>query len=106
VHDAIHPLDTGRRGERDYKVLEHCLAEDRVIVTGNARDFRKLIGKVELHPGLIVLPAIDREGTWQLLQKVIEFLATRGDATDIMVNHVVEIDISGLITIAPIPDAG
>jgi predicted nuclease of predicted toxin-antitoxin system len=106
VHEAVHPLDVGRRGERDHNVLERCLAEDRVIVTGNARDFRKLLGTVKLHPGLIILPGLDRKRTWQLLQQVIEFLAARGDPMDVMVNHVVEIDISGLITMAPIPGSG
>ena len=104
-HDAVHPLDVGRRGEPDHKLLERCLAEDRVIVTGNARDFRKLIGTVELHPGLIILPAIDREGTWQGLEAVIECLTARGDPMDMMVNAV-EIDVSGTITITPMPAAG
>jgi len=62
-YDAIHPLHVGRRGEPDYRVVEWCFAEDRIIVTENARDFRRLIGGSELHPGLIILPAIDREGT-------------------------------------------
>jgi predicted nuclease of predicted toxin-antitoxin system len=105
-HEAVHPLDVGRRGEPDHKVLDRCLAEDRTIVTGNARDFRKLVGKVKLHPGLIILPAIDREGTWQALQAVIAFLAARGNPMDAMVNHAVEIDVSGTITIEPIPAAG
>ena len=101
-HDAVHPLDLGRRGERDDVVVERCLAEDRVIVTENARDFRKLLGKVDLHPGLIILPAIDREGTWRMLRKVIEFLATRGDPMKTMVNHVAEIDLSETVRLSPI----
>jgi predicted nuclease of predicted toxin-antitoxin system len=65
-HDAIHPLHVGRRGEPDHRVVERCVGEDRIIVTQNARDFRRLIGRVEIHPGLIILPAIDRQGTWRL----------------------------------------
>jgi predicted nuclease of predicted toxin-antitoxin system len=103
LHDAVHPLDVGRRGEPDRKVLERCLAEDRVIVTENARDFRKLVGQVELHPGLIILPAVDREGTWRFLQKVFDFLGSSGDPMQVMVNHVVEIDQSGSITITTLP---
>ena len=60
--DAIHPLDVGRRGAPDHVVVQRCLSEDRVIVTENARDFRALLAGAELHPGLIILPAIDREG--------------------------------------------
>jgi len=93
-HEAIHPLDLGRRGERDDEVVERCLREDRVIVTENARDFRALLRTVELHPGLIILPAIDCEGTWRLLRKVIDFLADQGDPMKIMVNHVAEVDAS------------
>jgi predicted nuclease of predicted toxin-antitoxin system len=101
-HDAIHPLDLGRRGERDDSVIERCLAEDRVIVTENARDFRMLLGRVDLHPGLIILPAIDREGTWRMLRTVIDFLTARGDPMKIMVNHVIEIDLLASITLSPI----
>jgi predicted nuclease of predicted toxin-antitoxin system len=101
-HDAIHPLNVGRRGEPDHIVLRHCLREDRVIVTENARDFRALVATVELHPGLIILPAIDREGTWRLLIKVIDFLTKRGDPMKIMVNHVAEIDLQETITLSPI----
>ncbi|MBV8189350.1 MAG: DUF5615 family PIN-like protein [Alphaproteobacteria bacterium] len=49
--DAIHPLHVGRRGEADHRVLARCLEENRIIVTQNARDFRRLIGKVKTHPG-------------------------------------------------------
>jgi len=100
-HDAIHPLDVGRRGEPDHIVLRRCLSEDRVIVTENARDFRALLVTVDLHPGLIILRAIDRDGTWRLLIKVIDFLIARGDPMQIMVNHVAEIDVQELITLSP-----
>jgi predicted nuclease of predicted toxin-antitoxin system len=41
-YDAIHPLQVGRRGEPDHRIPAWCIAEDCVIVTGNARDFRRL----------------------------------------------------------------
>jgi len=50
-YDAMHPLHVGRRGEPDHRILEQCIAEDRVIVTENARDFRRLVGKTELQAG-------------------------------------------------------
>jgi hypothetical protein len=73
-----------------------------VIVTENARDFRALLADAELHPGLIILPAIDREGTWRLLCKVIDFLTARGDPMKIMVNHVAEINLHESIRLSPI----
>jgi len=57
-HDAAHPLHLGGRGESDHSVLARCIADDRVVVTGNARDFRRLVVGAELHPGLIILPSI------------------------------------------------
>jgi predicted nuclease of predicted toxin-antitoxin system len=59
-HDAVHPLDIGRRGEADSIVVARCIAEDRIIVTENARDFRKLVARETIHPGLIVMPCVDR----------------------------------------------
>jgi predicted nuclease of predicted toxin-antitoxin system len=104
-HDAIHPLHMGRRGEPDYRVLQRCVAEDRVVVTENARDFRRLLGKTKIHPGLIILPSIDREGTWRLLQKAIAYLEALGDPADVTVNHVLEIDEAGAITLQSLPSS-
>lgn len=104
-YDAVHPLHVGRRGEPDHRVLEWCIAEDRVIVTENARDFRRLIGRVQVHPGLIILPAIDREGTWTLLCNAIAFLEARGNPADLMVNHVLEVDESIAIKFVALPSS-
>ncbi len=94
-YEAVHPLHVGRRGEPDHRVLASCIAEDRIIVTQNARDFRKLVGQVEIHPGLIILPSIDREGTWLLLEAAIGFLEARGNPIDVMLNQVLEVEVSG-----------
>jgi hypothetical protein len=72
-------------------------------LSGNARDFRRLVGKTEVHPGLIILPAVDREGTWKLLQAALAFIRERGELMDVMVNQVVEVDESGNITFSPLP---
>lgn len=101
-HDAVHPLHIGRRGEPDHRVLALCIAEDRVIVTENGRDFRALVGRLELHPGLIILPSIDREGTWLLLQAAIAFLKSQGDPMDVMVNHVLDVATSGEMVLTPL----
>jgi predicted nuclease of predicted toxin-antitoxin system len=102
-HDAVHPLHVGRRGESDHRVLARCIAEDRVIVTENARDFRRLVDTADLHPGLLILPSIDREGTWRLLQGALVFLEGRGNPIDVMVNHVLEVDRAGMMTLSALP---
>lgn len=102
-YDAVHPLHSGRRGEPDHRVLASCIAQDRIIVTQNARDFRKLVGQVDIHPGLIILPSIDREGTWHLLEAPIAYLEARGRPADVMLNHVLEVEAVHTMTLAPVP---
>jgi predicted nuclease of predicted toxin-antitoxin system len=105
IHDAIHPLHVGRRGEPDHRVVAWCIKEDRIIVTQNARDFRRLIGNAGIHPGLIIVPAVDREGTWAFLQAAITHLTGKGEAADAIVNHVLEINESGRISIFALPQS-
>lgn len=104
-HDAIHPRDFGRLGEYDHLVLRRCLDEDRVIVTQNARDFRKLVGREAVHPGLIILRAAGREQSWEMLLKVIEAIAQQGKTNDALVNQVAEVDETGMVTFCELPAA-
>jgi predicted nuclease of predicted toxin-antitoxin system len=102
-HDAVHPRDRGRLGEPDHVVLARCVAEDRAIVTENAVDFRKLVAREELHPGLIVLPSVGRDLSFRLLLDAIAHLSSLGEASDVMVNHVLEVSETGLFTLSPLP---
>ncbi|MEX2644395.1 MAG: DUF5615 family PIN-like protein [Acetobacterales bacterium] len=101
-HEALHPLHAGRRGEPDHLVLRRCIAEQRVVVTQNARDFRGLVGREEGHPGLIVLPPAGRDQTWRLLMKAIAFLAGDGEPGWGIANHVLEVDIEGGFALYPL----
>lgn len=100
---AVHPRDLGRLREPDHLVLKRCLDEDRVIVTENAVDFRKLVGKMEVHPGLIILPSVDREGSWKLLEAALEYLKALGEPTSVMINHVLEVGEGGACAIYELP---
>jgi predicted nuclease of predicted toxin-antitoxin system len=92
-HDAIHPLHVGRRGQLDHTVKESCIAEDRVIVTENVGDFKALLGREPIHPGLIALPQTSRARGWALIQDAISSLETRsGDPMDAMVNLCIEFE--------------
>ncbi|MCP1469683.1 putative nuclease of putative toxin-antitoxin system [Sphingobium sp. OAS761] len=102
-HDALHPRDYGRLGERDDEVLARCLAEDRIIVTENAIDFRKLVAREEIHPGLIILPNVTRDASFTLLLAAVAHLDTLGVGSDVMVNHVLEIDVAGTLQLYSLP---
>lgn len=107
-HAAVHPRDIGRRGDPDHVVLRNAIAEDRIIVTENARDFRGLMGKQHLHPGLIILPCVTRDRCMELLILAIAFLeaaaaTAKETPVDHMVNRVVEIDSEGRCSIYRMP---
>ncbi len=101
---AVHPLDQGGRGQRDDEVLARALAEDLIIVTENARDFRKLVGRADIHPGLIILPNLDFATGKALLDRAIGFLRGKGDPMRVMVNHVLEVDADGVMRFFAMPD--
>jgi predicted nuclease of predicted toxin-antitoxin system len=105
-HDAVHPLHLGRRGEQDHTVLARCIQQDRVLVTQNAQDFRGLIGQEVIHPGLIIVPSVDRDSSYRLLLQAIEFLSVRGSPADVMVNHVLEVAADGGCALYELPKAG
>ncbi|MCA6298337.1 MAG: DUF5615 family PIN-like protein [Phenylobacterium sp.] len=103
LHNALHPRDYGRLGEPDHVVLRRCVDESRTIVTENARDFRKLVGATEIHPGLIVLPAVGREQSWDLLQAAIAAIEAPGDPGRTLINQVVEVTLSGEVSFYTLP---
>jgi predicted nuclease of predicted toxin-antitoxin system len=102
--DAFHPLDVGRRGELDHTVLRRCVEEDRILITENARDFRGLIGRIDIHPGLVILPSISRAGTLRLMDAVLRFLGQQPDPRDYMLNRVLDVSADGAIAECKLPD--
>jgi predicted nuclease of predicted toxin-antitoxin system len=105
VHDAIHPRDRGRLREPDHIVFARAVAEDRIIVTENADDFRKLAAGVDLHPGLIILPSVARLEAQRLMDLAIDHLVglNADRPQDAALNSVLTITVTGLIRIDPLP---
>ena len=102
-HVAVHPRDHGGVGEPDYKVLARCIAEDLIIVTENARDFRKLVRRAEVHPGLIVLPNVGRRQAEDLLSAVLTYLEQHEAPMAFMINKVVEVAADGEFELFTLP---
>lgn len=91
-HDCFHVNWLGLSGETDWDLMPRIVEADFTFVTNNARDFRKLYAKEELHAGLViivpqVLPVLQRE----LFGLVLQDLA---DAQD-MVNEIIEVSLDG-----------
>jgi hypothetical protein len=89
-HDCFHVNWLGLSGEADWDLMPRMVAGGFTFVTNNARDFRKLYSKEDLHSGLLiivpqVLPVQQRE----LFTLILQELAGTQD----LVNEVVEITI-------------
>jgi hypothetical protein len=91
-HDCFHVNWLGLSGETDWDLMPRIVEQDFTFVTNNARDFRKLYAKEELHAGLViivpkVLPSLQRELFYLILQD-------SAGARD-LVNEVIEVTLDG-----------
>lgn len=109
-HYTVHPRNQGGIGDPDHVVLSRATRENLVIVTANARDFRALVAKEAIHPGMILIPSTSRERSKRLILSAIDYLVEQGDPEDLMVNHVLEVDASAedaiQFSIYPLPAGG
>lgn len=104
-HDCFHVNWLGLSGETDWDLMPRIIEEDFTFVTNNARDFRKLYAKEELHAGLViivpqVLPVLQRD----LFALILQDLADTQD----MVNEVIEVTLDGedaVLTRYSLPEA-
>lgn len=101
---VVHPRNQGGLGEADHTVLVRCVADNLIIVTENARDFRALAARTDIHPGMIILPCLDRFAAKDLLKAAIAHLRTLGDPSDIMVNKVLEVEADGTFELYDLPE--
>lgn len=54
LHAATHVVHLGLGGAPDSVLLARMLREDETLCTNNAGDFAGVLGRQELHPGLVV----------------------------------------------------
>jgi predicted nuclease of predicted toxin-antitoxin system len=96
-HDVQRPEDVGLTGEDDAVHLTHSAKEDRVLVTGNHRDFLNLHNLILQvnghHPGMLVVrrdndPKRDLTPTG-MVRAIGNFLAANIPARDefVILNH-------------------
>jgi predicted nuclease of predicted toxin-antitoxin system len=98
---AHHVVHLKRAGITDAKVLELAIEFDAAILTNNGKDFRKLVGKVDIHPGLIIfLPSVRIVEQERLFLALLKYLKRRDD----LINRVIEVDIACEIREFAMPD--
>lgn len=91
-HLAQHVAHCGMSGWKDHSIMRVVMQEELILVTNNAADFRRLHGREDLHPGLIIiLPNVPPDMQRRLMSAVLRHVADRGD----LINTVVEISLAG-----------
>jgi predicted nuclease of predicted toxin-antitoxin system len=96
--EAAHVSRIGYTSAADWALVEFALQADFAFVTNNARDFRRLYKRVELHPGLlIIVPQGRYELQISLFRKILDHIESHPDT----VNRLIEIDESGRVTVTP-----
>jgi len=92
-HEAHHVTRRGWSGFKDHQLREVVLREEFVFATNNARDFRKLMGEIDLHAGLVVIvPNVTPGVQFELFRRALVEVAKVPD----MINRVIEIDSDGV----------
>ncbi|KQT04607.1 toxin-antitoxin system, toxin component, PIN family protein [Rhizobium sp. Leaf391] len=91
-HDCFHINWLGLSGETDWDLMPRIVEEDFTFVTNNARDFRKLYAKEQLHAGLVIIvPQVLPELQRQLFALTLQELIEGGE----IVNEVIEVSLDG-----------
>ena len=103
-HDVYHLRDRGLIGQPDHLIWRRAIAESRVLVTINARDFIRLAEREELHGGLITFPSGSRSAEQLvLISRAIEaFKADQARGRD-SINRWLDIGDDGQIRIMDLP---
>ena len=94
LYEAYHVVHLGMSGLKDHELMSRIRDEDFTLVTNNAIDFRRLFGKEQIHPGLVIIvlnvvPAIQRA----LFAAVLDYIGDRE-----LANRAIEINLSGYTT--------
>ena len=92
--DAVHVQELGLRGASDTDILARAIADDRIIVTSNAGDFRRLGARTPTHPGLAIM--LDAVGRAQQLTLGVG-LANAIDSAETAHGRLFEIDHAGTV---------
>jgi predicted nuclease of predicted toxin-antitoxin system len=100
-HGAQHVTHLGKPGASDQELARYAAAQDLIIVTNNARDFRKLMEAAHVHPGLVIIvPNVPSKDQRELFEKALTSIKEQA-LTD-LINQVVEVDFDG-VTIYELP---
>lgn len=93
---AYHAIWHGLSHRSDRTIAALCIERDLVAVTANGPDYRMIYSRLDVHPGLIVLPGeLLRGRQIALFEMILDRLRGERD----LVNQLLEIDMTGVFTL-------
>jgi predicted nuclease of predicted toxin-antitoxin system len=103
--DAVALRDRDKLGAKDHEVLELAFSEDRILVTANVSDFKRLASARELHAGIVILEEGDLKRDEQLaaVRTAITAIEVERAAGRDMVNRVLLVGPGGAMTFENVP---
>ena len=88
----MHVNHLGLRTEADWDLLRVVAAQDWVLVTNNAIEFRGRYREIELHPGVVfLLPAVRRVDQVRLFEAALDHVREHPD----LVNMALDVAFDG-----------
>ncbi len=98
--DITHVNCRGSTRPPDPIIAQWCVADDHILVTNNARDFRRHYAAMDLHPGVVILlPGVDRGQQCTIFAAALPAIAPLPD----LINYLFEIGLDGSLTIVDWP---
>ena len=89
---SMHVTWIGLKSKSDREIVHHAVEDDWVLVTNNAADFKRLVGRQEVHAGLVCINVAP--GLMKLeVQKLLFSQALEQVAGGDSINTVVEITL-------------
>lgn len=92
-YDVVHVRDRGLLQATDAQVFARAFDEDRIVVTFNCEDFKKLAGAVAVHAGLVFFEdsGLLRDEQLRLVRQALGHITDELAAGRDMVNRVLRI---------------
>jgi predicted nuclease of predicted toxin-antitoxin system len=102
--EAMHVNHLGMRTEADWDLLRIVAAQDWVLVTNNAIEFRGRYRKIALHPGVVfLLPAVRREAQLRLFAAALDHVQGHPDLVNTALDVMFDRIGAPVVTIYPLP---
>lgn len=102
--EAAHVNHLGLRTEADWDLLRVVAAQDWVLVTNNAIEFRGRYREIDVHPGVVFLmPAVRRDVQLRLFEAALEHVQGQPDLVNTALDVTLDSEGKPIVTAYALP---